>query len=415
MAWHSSWEADKERREQRAEYKASKPSARRGGRKPEWLCSRCGRTNFMDLATCRGKDCAQHRDPRYDTYINEYAEKSSWPTEYWTPARRVRSPSKQGTQTARPSTYAEAVAPRQPTPHKQLQALRQQLADAKRLGWDDATVDFLQQRVMAIEQEQMQQRPLGQRLDQKRAALRRACDRAEAALTQVAEWQSEVEKAKEEVIALERDVTLLSQEASLHANLNPVQQIAQTLGTLAQAVEGTWALGTSGENGGVPVRLAQALKASHAALAELQALSARCHMGPEVEPSILVADTDDEDMLDAAIAAENAEQSAKEEQPDEQQQQQQAQQAAQEGLAPPVATGSAPNSPEQRRARSGSRSPRPAKLLRFGSGTASGRVQVKAEHSYGDYSSNSGAENDLSDIVANARRHLQPMGEVQQP
>ena len=116
--WHSELEADRKRREDRLHEKTSRPSARKGTRKPEWQCCRCSRTMFMDRDVCRGKDCGKMRDPHYDACIDERGNKQwEWPREH-----SLSAETQQARRWMPPTTYAEAVgAAPKPPPQKHIQ------------------------------------------------------------------------------------------------------------------------------------------------------------------------------------------------------------------------------------------------------------------------------------------------------
>ena len=289
----SEWQQARGRRERRLQTKAESARASRGARKPEWQCGSCSRTNYLEKWTCRGTDCNKARDPAKDTYINEWGQRAWWPAEHGKPKQSTSPP---------PAPGPQAPAnPASPSPQQKLTHLRKELQQAEQNAWDEETITFMRERVRKLEETTEASRPIGQRLDSKRAALRRACDRTEKAMTAVAAWKKELLEAKTEVQTLEREVTVLTQEAGrdrpsagIPGGKRIILTLAQTLENLAGAVERSWTPpGQQQTQDAIPAHLSGALQATHSMLAELST-----HIGMLQEVEEVASDNGSEDEPD---------------------------------------------------------------------------------------------------------------------
>ena len=310
MAWHQR----KEARETRQQQRAGGPKAMKGERQQEWQCSLCYRTNFLENEACRGTDCWQKRNPKTDWFIDRWGQKTAWPQEVLTQLSEAAWPAKQPPTMeeppppsqqqqrspqrmpgfpvwlppapkarppghAEPTESAEAGAKQQSTQRK-LEQARAELKAAEGQGWDAETREWMRDRVDRLAKEASAEQPAWHRLQQKRKALRTACDRAENAHKSLAGWSAELAEAKDDVLRLQQEHGHLAAEAARSVGGSPappetanaVAAVLETLRKLAGAVEACW---TTSEAGGVPPQLAEALRTSHEAVAKL---------GPPVPP-----------------------------------------------------------------------------------------------------------------------------------
>ena len=173
-------------------------------------------------------------------------------------------------------------AGKEPSLHQKLETARHQLKAAQNQHWDSETTAYLQQRVDGFTSQLAAQQPAWQRLQGTKKRLRAAADRAEEAVAAVQKWTVELENARAEMASIQKEHAALETEAAhtLARGTMPRQRqhmptlaksLQQTLSNLAEAVESIWVAGSNGlaEQGGVPVRLANALQATHATLAQL--------------------------------------------------------------------------------------------------------------------------------------------------
>ena len=293
-----------ERRHARWAKKEAYPSRRaeEGKRIPEWQCSAkdCAKRTFVwtrggELSQeCRNPRCQKPVDQAKDDYINEWGQKSAWPAL----CKRMKPPQNKN--------YS---------PGSQLNAARKQVQTAIREGFPPNVLELMQADVTRMEREEREHRPLGQRLDQSRAQLRRAVEAAEQADDTLRQAQLDMADAAEEVENWHAEVQKLTFEARLLDRptqtdiRSKISPIVQQLAVLAQAVEATWLQ----QGGPPPDRLTGALKASHELIEELSAMEPNEEETAEGDSAAQVV-RDDESMDDTQLYVNTAEEVFEEEQ-----------------------------------------------------------------------------------------------------
>ena len=337
---------------QRQKEKANSKSARAGTRTEEWMCSGCYRTNFLNgpraTTWCRGEGCGKQLNPVQDAYIDKHAQRTDWPTRELhklglcsapvlattasssslpPPPPPLPIPPQSQQQTPSWSEVAQGRQQRspqkEPSLQQKLEGARSQLRAAQSAGWDKETVVFLQERVDGFSATLAAQQPAWQRLQGAKKRLRAAADRVENAAEAVTKWQAELAGARTEMANLRRECAGLEDEAAQTlakektqappsiATATMITNLQQTLTNLAQAVEGCWLAGESShlaQQGGVPSRLAEALRATHAALTPVQ--EAEPQQAPPEVAEVTESEMGDDEMDDEEPCQEAAQQSA---------------------------------------------------------------------------------------------------------
>ena len=240
----------------------------RGNRKPEWECSgpKCGKRTFVidrdtRARTSQCRRCSKPLDMTKDGYIDETGKRTWWPTELLAPADHFSAGFAK-----RPPRHTVS-----PPPGKPLSA-KEQLKRATESGLDEWILDELRGQIAADEEQARQQRPLGQRLDNARASLKKAVERAEKAEDAVEAAQRQLEEAAEDVNQWHAQVQAFTVEAACTGEMNDMAPIAETMELLARAVESTW-LAQHPQGCGasaIPKSLNDALNATRECLAQLR-------------------------------------------------------------------------------------------------------------------------------------------------
>ena len=267
----SDFNATRERRIKRQEEAADSYRGKIGRRNPEWQCNLCYSVNYMEKKICRGDGCEHRRDHKKDKYFNEYGRVGWWPEDHRSPSPPTTHRGSAGN--ARPHSPAQSSkSSRSPSPQEQLKRLRAQLAYAEEHKWSTAPIDLMRAEVAAKELEMEALKPLGQRLDAKRGALRKACDRVDNAHGQIAQWQTELRNAKYDVQQLEQEVNVLTLEtagANPDPETNVVQALTTALQSLAHTVEKTWVTQEQTTPTGAPSNICTAMNQAQDLLAQV--------------------------------------------------------------------------------------------------------------------------------------------------
>ena len=262
--WQTAQSKSQERRLRKWPKRDANPGskAERGQRYPEWQCSArgCDKRTFVwqrngEPSSCCRR-CHKTLDPTLDKYINEYGQHTEWPASFLK-------------QNAPPAAYSAGT---------QLTQARKQLATAEREGFPTAVLDMIREDIRKLEEAEREDRPLGQRLDQARAQLRKAVDRAEQAEEELSQAQQAMAEAEEEVQRWHAEVQKLTAEAASiktgrTADQSMIRSLVSQLASLSQAAEATWT------DRPAPDRLATVLQASNELIADMTAMQQQ--PGPE--------------------------------------------------------------------------------------------------------------------------------------
>ena len=268
------WQSQERRLRKHAQKEKGK-RADQGKRYPEWQCSAagCDKRTFVwqingELSTeCRR--CSKPLDMNYDAYIDEWGQKVPWPASLKKEKRKlVQAPWPQSG-----STYS---------PGSQLSAARKQLQTAIKEKFPEPVLALMRKDIERLEKEERETRPLGQRLDQARAQLRKAVDHAEACEEAMLQAQADMQEAEEAVQAWHAEVQKLTAEARMIdgptlAIRSTVAPLVSQLLSLARAVEATWAA----TDGPPPEQLTRSLQASNELIAEVEAMRPEEEDDPE--------------------------------------------------------------------------------------------------------------------------------------
>ena len=165
------------------------------------------------------------------------------------------------------------------------------------MGMPEECIRVLECKVLKEEAEMKQAQPLGQKMDQARARLRRAVEAGEKARVNVLKAQENFEQAKQEVIQAHTDMHKLLQEAFLPAMPTPQVNVglAKSLEALT-GLENLW----NPVAGPPPEQLVQAIQESRAILQTSSVLlsqegeaAAEIEAGDEQDPELWDQDEDE--------------------------------------------------------------------------------------------------------------------------